>query len=141
MRNTSLGAIVRLGKAKGSIATVTTTAFNFGAPTDIDLRSTNWQAGCRLLVILHNTTPGTTDTTGWTIQDAPDNAGAIGTPAAAVTNVIAGALAGGTGDQYCVVAVTPQADRPWLRINLTRAAGTTDTVTGTVTVLALPADL
>jgi hypothetical protein len=139
MRQSSLDAIRRIATAKASIATATTTAFDFGTPNDIDLRSTSWPAGCRLLAILHNTTAGTTDTTDWTIQDAPDNAGAIGNPATAVTNVLAGALAGGTGDQFCVVEITPQADRPWLRFNLHRAAGTTDTVVGSVTLLALPA--
>lgn len=139
MRQAALDAIRLIGKAKGSIATATTVAFDFGTPNDIDLRSTDWARGCRLLAILHNTTTGVTDTTGWTIQDAPDNAGAIGTPATADTNVVSGALAGGTGDQFCVVAITPKADRPWIRINLTRAAGVTDTVTGSVTLLALPA--
>ena len=141
MRNETLDAIRRLGKSKASIATATTTAFDFGTPNDIDLRTTDWARGCRLLAILHLTTAGTTDTTGWTIQDAPDNAGSIGTPATALTNVIAGALAGGTGDQYAVVEITPQADRPWLRFNVTRASGTTDTTVGTVTLLALPATI
>lgn len=141
MRQSSLDAVRRLGTAKGSIATVTTTAFDFGTPNDIDLRSTGWARGCRLLVIIHLTTAGTTDTTAVTVQDAPDSSGSIGTPAAADTNVIAGSLAGGTGDQYIAVAVTPKADRPWLRVNLVRASGTTDTVVGTVTVLALPASI
>src|SRR5574342_532065 len=141
MRNILLDALRRIGTAKASIATVTTTALDFGTPNDIDLRSTGWARGCRLLAILHLTTAGTTDTTGWTVQDAPDNAGSIGTPATALTNVIAGALAGGTGDQYCVVEITPQSDRPWLRFNVTRGAGTTDTTVGTVTLLALPASI
>ena len=145
MRNQHLDGVRRVATAKASIATATTTAFDFGTPNDIDLRTVSggWPAGCRLLAILHNTTAGTADTTDWTIQDAPDNAGAIGTPATAVTNVLAGtaALAGGTGDQYAVVEITPQAGRPWLRFNLHRAAGTTDTVVGTVTLLALPASL
>jgi hypothetical protein len=141
MRQSSLDAIQVLGSAKASIATVTTTPFDFGTPDDIDLRSTNWKAGCRLLAILHNTTAGTTDTTSWTIQDAPDSSGSIGTRATAVTNVISGALAGGVGNGYLIVEITPQADRPWLRFNLVRASGTTDTVIGTVTLLALPAAL
>lgn len=141
MRNQNLDAIQVIDSAKASIATATTTAFDFGTPNDIDLRSTDWKAGCRLLAILHNTTAGTTDTTAWTIQDADDNDGAIGTPATAVTNVLSGALAGGTGDKYLIVEITPQADRPWLRFNLTRASGTTDTVVGTVTLLALPYSL
>lgn len=140
MRNQNLDAVRRVGTAKASIATATTTPFDFGTPNDIDLRTVSggWKAGCRLLAILHNTTAGSTDTTDWTIQDAPDNAGSIGTPATAITNVVAGSLAGGTGDQYVVVEITPQSGRPWLRFNLHRAAGTTDTVVGTVTLLALP---
>lgn len=139
MRNEKLDAIRRLGTAKASIATVTTTAFDFGTPNDIDLRSFDWARGCRLLAIIHLTTAGTTDTTSVNVQDAPDNAGSIGTPAAAETNVIGGALAGTTGDQYLLVAITPKADRPWIRISMTRASGTTDTVVGSVTLLALPA--
>jgi hypothetical protein len=140
MRNQNLSGARRVGTAKASIATATTTAFDFGTPNDIDLRTVSggWPAGCRLLAILHNTTAGTTDTTDWTIQDAPDSSGSIGTPATAVTTVLAGSLSGGTGDQYCVVAITPQSGRPWLRFNLHRASGTTDTVVGTVTLLALP---
>lgn len=136
---TSLDNVRKLGTSKASIATATTTAFDFGTPNDLKIPSlANFQPGDRILVVLHNTTGGTGDTTGWTIQDADDNAGSIGTPATADTKVLAGALAGGTGDQYCVVAVTPKSGRPWLRVNLTRASGTTDTVVGTVSVLAIP---
>lgn len=138
-RQTSLDAIRTLGSAKASIATVTTTALDFGTPNDIDLRSTGWARGCRLLLILRNTTAGTTDTTAWTVQDAADNAGSIGTPATALTTVVAGdTLAGGTGDRYSIIAITPQADRPWIRVNVTRAAGTTDTTVATAILLALP---
>lgn len=141
MRNQNLDAIKTIASAKASIATATTTALDFGTPNDIDLRSTGWSHGCRLLAILRGTTAGTTDTTGFTVQDAADNAGNIGTPATAVTNVISGLLAGGTSDQLCVVEITPQADRPWLRINVTRAAGTTDTVVASAILLALPYSL
>lgn len=140
-RNVTLSALRSLGTAKASIATVTTTAFDFGTPNDIDLRSTSWARGCRLLVVVHLTTAGTTNTTAVTVQDAPDSSGSIGTPAAADTTEIVGTLAGGTGDQYIVVAVTPKADRPWLRVNLVRASGTTDTHVGTCTVIALPASV
>jgi hypothetical protein len=139
MRNQTMDALRVLGIAKGSIATATTTALDFGTPNDIDLRSTDWARGCRLLLILRNTTAGTTDTTDWTVQDAPDSSGSIGTPATAVTTVVAGdTLAGGTGDRYSVVAITPQSGRPWIRVNLHRAAGTTDTVVGTAILLAVP---
>lgn len=139
---TTLEGVRRLGTSKGSIATATTTAFDFGTPNDLKIPDlANFEHGDRILIVLHNTTAGTTDTTAWTIQDAPDNAGSIGTPATADTKVLAGSLAGGTGDQYCVVSVTPKSGRPWLRVNLTRASGTTDTVTGTVSVIAVPAAL
>lgn len=141
MRQDQFDAMRVLGTAKGSIATVTTTALDFGTPNDIDLRSTDWARGCRLLLILRSTTAGTTDTTGWTVQDAPDNAGSIGTPATAVTSRVAGAtaLTGGTGDQYMVLAITPQADRPWIRVNMTRASGTTDTTVVSAILIAVPA--
>jgi len=142
MRNEKMDGLRVLGIAKASIATVTTTAFDFGTPNDIDLRSTDWARGCRLLLVLRNTTAGVADTTAWTVQDAPDNAGSIGTPATAVTTVIAGdTLAGGTGDRYSVIAITPQSGRPWIRVNLTRAAGTTDTVVGTALLIAVPLTL
>jgi hypothetical protein len=139
---TALGNVRRLGGAKASISTVTTTAFDFGTPNDLKIPSlANFQHGDRILLVLHNTTAGTTDTTSWTIQDADDNAGSIGTPAAADTKVLSGSLSGGTGDQYCVVSVTPKSGRPWLRVNLVRGSGTTDTVVGTVSVLAIPGAL
>lgn len=136
---TALDSVKVLGSAKGSVNSAATAALDFGTPNDLDLRAlANWSAGCRLLVILRNTTAGTTDTTSWTIQDAPDNAGSIGTPATAVTSVVSGSLAGGTGDQVCVVAVTPQSGRPWLRVNSVRASGTTDTTVVSAIVMALP---
>lgn len=139
MRQQTLDAIKVLGSAKASIATVTTTNLDFGTPDDIDLRSTNWAAGCRLLLLLRSTTAGTTDTTSWTVQDAADNAGSIGTPATAITNVVAGsALTGGTGDKYSLVEITPQADRPWIRVACARAAGTTDTTVVSAVLMALP---
>jgi hypothetical protein len=143
MKNQTLSGLRVLGTAKGSIATATTTALDFGTPNDIDLRTTDWARGCRLLLILRNTTAGTTDTTGWTVQDADDNAGSIGTPATADTSIIAGAsaLTGGTGDQYCVVAITPKAGRPWIRVNMTRASGTTDTTVVSAILLAVPATI
>jgi hypothetical protein len=141
MRQDSLDAIRVLGTAKGSIATVTTTALDFGTPNDIDLRAFNWASGCRLMLIVRMTTAGTADTTAVTVQDAADNAGNIGTPATATTVAVSGALAGGTGDQTLVFAITPKADRPWLRINVVRASGTTDTTVVSAILLALPAAL
>jgi hypothetical protein len=141
MRQETLDAIRVLGTAKGSIATVATTALDFGTPNDIDLRSTDWARGCRLMLIVRMTTAGTTDTTAVTVQDAADSSGSIGTPATAVTTAISGALAGGTGDRTLIFAITPQADRPWLRVNMVRASGTTDTTVVSAILLALPAAL
>lgn len=135
----SLVGARKLGYAKGSINTVATTALDFGTPNDIDLRGAI-RHGERLLVVLESTTTGSTNTTAWSIQDANDNAGSFGTPAAAVTNALAGAaLAGGTGDQQGVFEVVINPERPWLRVNMIRASGTTDTTQVTALVLAVPA--
>jgi len=141
MGHRTLGGVRKLGYAKGSIATVTTTALDFGTPNDLYLPDLI-EHGERVMVVLTNTTGGTSDTTGWTIQDADDDDGSIGTPATAATTVVAGtALAGGTGDRQSVVEVTVNPERPWLRINTTRAAGTTDTTVVSALVLAVPANV
>lgn len=139
MGTRSLAGMRKLGYAKISINTVTTTNLDFGTPNDLDL-SGLLEHGERCMVVLTSTTAGATDTTSWSIQDADDNAGAIGTPATAVTSVVAGAaLTGGTGDQQSVVEVTVNPERPWLRVRATRAAGTTDTTVVTALVVAVPA--
>jgi hypothetical protein len=126
-----------LGSAKGSIATATTTALDFGTPNDIDLANeTGYKPGDRILVVADFSTAGTTDTTALLVQDAPDSSGSIGTPAAAVTDGTA--LTGGTGDQYFVVGVKVQPGRPWLRVAAVRASGTTDTTVFQATVIAVP---
>lgn len=138
MAKRSLAGMRKLAYAKGSINSVATTALDFGTPNDIDL-SGLLEHGERVMVVLTNTTAGTTDTTGWSIQDADDNNGAIGTPATAVTTVVAGAsLAGGTGDQQSVVEVAVNPERPWLRIRMVRASGTNDTAVVTALVVAVP---
>ena len=138
MRNQNMDSVRVVGTAKASIATATTTALDFGTPNDIDLRSTDWARGCRLLLVLRLTTAGTADTTDWTVQDAPDSSGSIGTPATAVTSAVSGSLAGGTSDQTAVIAITPQSGRPWLRVNVHRASGTTDTTVASAILLAIP---
>jgi hypothetical protein len=126
-----------LGTAKVSIATATTTSLDFGTPDDINLAGSgsSYRPGDRILVVLDLSTAGTTDTTSWVIQDANDSSGSFGTAATAVTS---GTLTGGTGDQYATVGVKVQAGRPWLRIRVTRASGTTDTTVAQATVLAIP---
>jgi type IV secretory pathway TrbL component len=143
--NDLLGAQVKvLGKGKVSIATATTTSIDFGTPDDLNLASNSaYSPGDRIVAIFDASTAGTTDTTAFVVQDAPDSSGSIGTTATAVTDVSAtgDTLAGGTGDRYAVVGVRVQAGRPWLRFRATRASGTTDTTVVQVTVLAIPRGL
>lgn len=135
----TLAGIRKIGYAKGSIATAVTTALDFGTPNDINL-DLLLEHGERLLLVLTSTTAGTADTTAITVQDADDNAGSIGTPATAVTTLVAGtALTGGTGDRQSIVELTLNPDRPWVRVNMVRASGTTDTTVVTATLLAVPA--
>lgn len=128
-----------LGTGSLSIATVTTTNADFGTPDDINLEALaaagTYKPGDRILVMFRATTAGTTDSTAFSVQDAPDNgSGAIGTPATAETD---GTLTGGTSNQTAVVAVKVKAGRPWLRFRATRASGTTDTHLVSVVVLAV----
>lgn len=135
--NETIGARFKvLGSGKVSIATATTTSIDFGTPDDINLNTNaNFSPGDRIVAIFDASTAGTTDTTAFVVQDAPDSSGSIGTPATAVTS---GSLAGGTGDQYAIVDVRVQSGRPWLRFRATRASGTTDTTVVQCTVLAIP---
>ncbi len=127
--------------SKVTIATATTTSFDFGTPDDIDLRAlATYKHGDRIMVVLTASTAGTTDSLTWVIQDAADNAGSIGTPATAVTSVITGALAAGTGDDRSAFAVKLQPDRPWLRIRVT-SSGATDTFVTHCTVYAVPSNV
>jgi hypothetical protein len=129
-----------LGSSKVTINSATTTVFDFGTPNDLNLAAlANYDAGDRVLVVLSASTAGTTDALTWVIEDAPDSSGSIGTPAAAVTSFITGALSAGTGDDFTVAAVKLQPGRPWLRVSVTRA-GTTDTHVTHGTVLAVPSN-
>lgn len=125
-----------IGTAKITINTATTTNFDFGTPDDIDLRSyiAKLKSGGRLLCVITATTAGTTDAISFSVQDAPDSSGSIGTPATAVTD---GTLTGGTGNQNVVTAIQIQEGRPWIRVRVTRV-GTTDTHVCTAVLLALP---
>jgi hypothetical protein len=136
-----LAGLKVLGASKVTINSATTTNFDFGTPNDLDLSAlADYAPGDRVLVVLTASTAGTTDALTWVIQDADDNAGSIGTPAAASISVVEGALAASTGDDFSVFAVTVQYGRPWLRVAVTRV-GTTDTHVTHCTVLAVPTDL
>lgn len=130
--------ISRLVSSKVTIATATTTSFDFGTPDDINLAAlSGYSPGDRVLVVLTASTGGTTDSITWVIQDANDSSGSIGTPATALTNVVAGALAAGTSDDFSAFAITLQTDRPWLRIRVT-SSGATDTFVCHCSVWAIP---
>lgn len=126
-----------LGFSKITIAAPATANFDFGTPDDLYLPSTAFKNSDRILVVCLASTAGSTSTLTWVVQDAPDNAGAIGTPAAAITS---GTLAGGTGDDNRVLGVLPQAGRPWLRVGVTHAIAT-DSFVCHALVLAVPAGL
>jgi hypothetical protein len=133
-----MDSMERIASSKVTIATATTTSFDFGTPDDINLAALSGYApGDRVLVVLTASTGGTTNNLTWVIQDAPDSSGSIGTPATAVTTAVAGALAALTGDDFSAFAVTIQPSRPWLRIRVTSDAAT-DTHVCHCTVWALP---
>lgn len=133
-----LDALNVIASSKVTIAAATTTSFDFGTPNDVNLAGlSTYTPGARVLVVLTASTAGNTDSLTWVIQDADDNAGNIGTPAAAVTSAVAGALAAGTGDDFSVFAVKVQPGRPWLRVRVT-SNGANDTFVTHCTILAVP---
>ncbi|MEZ5411037.1 MAG: hypothetical protein R2761_23605 [Acidimicrobiales bacterium] len=137
--SSALASAKVIASSKVTIASVTTTSFDFGTPDDINLAaSANYPHGARIMVVLSASTGGTTDSLTWVVQDAPDSSGSIGSPATAVTSVISGALAAGTGDDRTVLAVQLQPGRPWLRVRVT-SDGANDTFVCHATVLAIPA--
>lgn len=121
-----------LATMTASIATVTTT--NLTADVKVAVGA-NYQPNDRLVLVITGSTAGTTDSTSFDVQDAPDNAGSIGTPAAAVTTTLPAAA---TGNQYVVIGVRLQPGRPWIRVRTTRASGTTDTLVVRAVLLAIP---
>lgn len=133
-----MAAATKIANSKVTIATATTTSFDFGTPDDINLAAVaGYTPGDRILVVLTASTAGTTDSLTWVIQDAPDSSGSIGTPATAVTSAVAGALAATTGDDASAFAVQIQPNRPWLRVRVT-SSGATDTFVTHCSVYAVP---
>jgi hypothetical protein len=121
-----------VGTSTGSIATATTVNLtnDFNLNT---LLGTNFRPLDRIIIVIRATTAGTTDATSFSVQDANDNAGSIGTPATAITTTIPAAA---TGNQTVLIGVQLQSGRPWLRIRAVRASGTTDTLAVSAVVLA-----
>lgn len=124
-----------LATMTASIATVTTT--NLASDVKVAVGA-NYQPNDRLILVITGSTAGSTDATSFDVQDAPDNAGSIGTPAAAVTTTLPAAA---TGNQYVVIGIRLQPNRPWIRVRTTRAAGTTDTLVVRAVLLAAPHSL
>jgi hypothetical protein len=122
-----------VGTSTGSIATATTVNLS----NDFNLNTllgTNFRPLDRIVIVIRATTAGTTDATSFSVQDANDNAGSIGTPATAITTTIPAAA---TGNQTVLIGVQLQSGRPWLRIRAVRASGTTDTLAVSAVVLAM----
>ncbi len=115
-----MGNIACIAQSKQTLASATTTSFDFGTPDDINTANiAGYSPGDRILVVVTASTAGSTSNLTWVIQDADDNAGSIGTPATAVTSVVKGALAATTGDDYSAFAVKIQPGRPWIRVRAT----------------------
>ena len=132
--------IEKIAGASQVIAANATTAFDFGTPNDIDLTDLVYNPGDRVLVLLSATrAAGTTSTLDFTIQDAPDSSGSIGTPATAVTSGTAPSFAADSGAVHksAVVAVKIQPGRPWIRVNAVHGTAGTDSFQCHATVLGV----
>lgn len=136
-----VAANMRIRQASQVIAANATTAFDFGTPDDINLATTTFKPGDRILVVLSATrAAGTTSTLTYTIQDAPDSSGSIGTPATAVTTgTIPAHAAGDAGQKGGVVGISVQPGRPWIRVNAVHGGGGTDSFQAHVSIIGVPA--
>lgn len=126
---------------KLTINSTSLTFFDFGTPNDINLASAavmaGYRPGDRVLVICTASTVGTTDSITWSIRDAPDSNGSVGSLVAASLNTVFGSLSAGTSDDYSAFTVNIQPGRPWLAVGLT-STGTTDTFVCHCTVWSVP---
>lgn len=125
-----------LAVGTASIATATTTALDFGTPDDVKVAvGTNYKPGDRLVLVLTANSSGSTDANDFIVLDAPDSSGSIGSTAAAVTTALPAAVAGSQG---VAIGIRLQPGRPWLRVQVHRASGTTDTTKVVGVLLAVP---
>lgn len=139
----AFGAEVKvLGKAKASSNGATPVNFDFGTPDDLYLPTlSGFVSNMRILCLFDaSRASGTTDSITFGVQDAPDSAGSIGTPAAAVTSSSTTLIGAATGDFYAIAAVVLQSGRPWLRCTAV-SSGATDAMILQVTVLGIPVGL
>lgn len=138
-----LAGIKVLGFGTNILTNGTETNFDFGTPNDINLATNaNYDPGDRVLIVCAGRTAAgqTTDAITWAVYDAADNAGSIGTPAAASTHVIDGALVGAVTEDSLVIAVKVQPGRPWIRVS-GDMQGTTDDYHVSCVVMAVPASV
>lgn len=122
-------------------------AFDFdagGSVNDLYLPNlVNFKSTTRLLVaVFASKSTGTTSKFVLTVQQAPDNSGAIGTPETAVTDLVPGVTAAATavGNTVVLASLAVQPDRPWIRVRGATDTGT-DSFTATAYVLGLPVGL
>jgi hypothetical protein len=123
------------------IAANATTAFDFGTPNDVDLRTSDYQPGDRVLVLVSATrAAGSTSTLSFTIQDAPDNAGSIGSPSAATISGTLPTFATDSGaiNQAAIVSVKVKPGRPWIRVNAVHGTAGTDSFQCHAHVIGVP---
>jgi hypothetical protein len=126
------------------IAANATTAFDFGTPNDIDLDSTNYKPGDRVLLVISATRAGgTTSTLAFTVQDAPDNAGSIGTPATATISGTLPTFATDSGAVHkaALIAVQVKPGRPWIRVNAVHGTAGTDSFQCHCSVIGVPSNV
>ena len=131
-----------LGFAGALLTDGTETNFDFGTPNDINLQTNSgYDPGDRVVVVCMGKAQAaqTTDAVTWAIYDANDNAGSIGTPAAANITVIDGALIGAVTIDSLVAGVEVDGNRPWIRVSADMQ-GTTDDYHVLCYVLAVPSN-
>lgn len=130
VRDLAVADVRRLGTA--TVSKNSSGATNMTGDVNLSTNA-NFKHGDKILVVFSASTAGTTNTIAFGVLDAPDNAGSIGSTAAATTD---GTLTGGTGNQYAHTFVQLKAGRPWLRFQVT-GNGTTDTFVCTAHVFAV----
>jgi len=138
-----MAAASMLGVDTLILTDATETNFDFGTPNDINLATnTGYSPGDRLLVVFAGRAAAaqTTDAVTWAVYDADDSSGSIGTPVAASTHVIDGALIGAVTEDTLVIAVEVQPGRPWIRCSADMQ-GTTDDYHVSCVVLAVPSNV
>lgn len=135
-----VAANLNLRSAGAVIAANATTALDFGTPNDINLAAGGYKPGDRVLLCLSAVrAAGTTSSLTFTVQDADDSAGSIGTPATATTvGTIPSMGAADAGAVAGIISVTVKPGRPWLRVNMVHGISGTDSFSCSVACIGVP---